>query len=284
MSASRFIPARVVGPVEFAGDGDAVSGPRKKRTPKQRQIRRKLRKAHALKKRIAHLKIRQPLGWKGAVRRAKVNLRVVMSDLKMLGWKPKKPRRALKPGEDEMDAALDEIPEPEPRDEDDDADEELEELPEAPETEGEPNWLDQHVGAWPFRPKKAAPRAATPAKPRRNVLDDLKRAFASRWSAPVPLGDGARIQTGPGQRAMVATVSPGLFIVQLVSDAAAKKIAGDNVGILPLVLYPLVKQRIQQKLAPQPAAAPAPTAVPAQPAPAPAAAGLLGCDGCRDGS
>ena len=284
--SSRFIHARVVGPVEFAGDGDAVSGPRAKRSPKQRQIRRKLRKAHALKKRIAHLKIRQPLGWKGAVRQAKVNLRVVMSDLKMLGWKPKKPRRALKPGEDEMDAALDEIPEPEPRDEDDEPDEELEELPEAPATDGERNWLDQHVGAWPFKPKKAASPAATPAKPKPNFFTSVKQAFAPKWSAPVPLADGARIQTAPGQRAMVATVSPGLFIVQLVSDAAAKKIAGDNVGILPLILYPLVKDKVRKALAPKaaPAAqpAPAPAATPAQPAPA--AAGTLGCDGCRDGS
>lgn len=287
-ASSRFVPARVVGPVEFAGDGDAVSGPRAKRSPKQRQIRRKLRKAHALKKRIAHLKIRKPLGWKGAVRQAKVNLRVVMSDLKMLGWKPKKPRRALKPGEDEMDAALEEIPEPEPRDEDDEPDEELEELPEAPATDGERNWLDQHVGAWPFKPKKAVAPGATPAKPRRNVFDDLKRTFAPKWSKPVPLGDGAQIQTRPGQRAMVATVSPGLFIVQLVSDEAAKKIAGDNVGILPLVLYPLVKDKLRKALAPkaapaaQPAPAAAPAAAPAQAAPA--AAGMLGCDGCRDGS
>jgi hypothetical protein len=74
---------------------------------------------------------------------------------------------------------------------------------------------------------------------------------------------------------MVATVSPGLFIVQLVSDDAAKKIAGDNVGVLPLLLYPLVKNQVQKALAPKPAAPAAqPAAAPAQPA----AAGDLGCD------
>ncbi len=290
-ASSRYIRARVVNRVEFAGevDGDAVAGPRRKRSPKQREIRRKLRKAFRLKKRIAHLRIRKPLGWKGAVRQAKTNLRIVMSDLKQLGWKPKKPRRALKPGEDEMDAALEDIPEPEPRDEDDDPDEELEEVPDAPETEGDGNWLDAHVGVWqPFKRKAPAPAAAAksaarPAAPKRSVFDDLKRAFAPKWSKPVPLGEGAQIQTRPGQRAMVATVSPGLFIVQLVSDAAAKKIAGDNVGILPLVLYPLVKQRIQHKLAPKPAAAPAQPAAQPVATTAPAAAGV-GCDGCREGS
>jgi hypothetical protein len=68
-----------------------------------------------------------------------------------------------------------------------------------------------------------------------------------------------------------------------VSDGAAKKIAGDNVGVLPLLLYPLVKQKIQERLAPR--AAPAPAAAPgAQPAPAPAPATAgLGCDACKDG-
>ncbi|MDP2309951.1 MAG: hypothetical protein Q8P18_28290, partial [Pseudomonadota bacterium] len=134
-----------------------------------------------------------------------------------------------------------------------------------PETEGEGNWLDGYLGAEPVRPK-------------RHLLQEAGKLFASNWNKPIPLGDGARIQTKPGQRAMVATVSPGLFIVQLVSDTAAKAIAGDNVGILPLLVYPLVKSRILQKLT-QPAAAPAaaPGAAPAPPlAPTP-----VGCDGCR---
>jgi hypothetical protein len=261
-ASSRFIRARVVGRVEFAGDGDAVvAGPRRKPSKKDRQIRRLLRKARALKKRIAHLRIRKPLGWKGAVKSAKTNLRVVMSDLKMLGWKPKRPARALKPGEDEMDAALDEIPEAEPGE----PDEDIEELPDAPEdaasTEG--NWLDGYVGADPVK------------EPKKNLWQEAGKLLAAKWSAFVPLGDGARIQTKPGQRAMVATVRPGLFIVQLVSDVAAKKIAGDNVGVLPLLLYPLVKNQVQKALAPKPAATAAqPGAAPAQPA----AAGDLGCD------
>jgi hypothetical protein len=79
---------------------------------------------------------------------------------------------------------------------------------------------------------------------------------------------------------MVATVSPGLFIVQIVSDAAAKRVAGDNVGILPLLLFPAVKDRVQKALAPK-QAAPAAKPVPAQPAPAQPAAAGLGCDDCR---
>lgn len=273
MSArTRFIAARVVGPVEFAGE-PAVAGPRKKLTGKQKTIRRLLRKARALKQRIAHLQIRQPLGWKGAVKQAKTNLRVVMSDLKMAGWKPKKPSRARKPGEDDMDAALDDIPEPEPGERDDDPELNEPDGADAPEdgTEGD-NWLDRHVGADP-------PVAAK--KPKKNLWEEAGKLFRPAWSAPVPLGDGARIQTKPGQRAMVATVQPGLFIVQLVSDAAAKRVAGDNVGILPLLLYPMVKDQVRKALGPKPApaqpAAPAPAAAPATPAPAPAAAGV-GCD------
>lgn len=276
MISARFIPARVVGPVEFAGDADAVvSGPRKPLSPRKRQIRAKLRKAFRLKRRINHVRIRKPLGWKGALVGLKKELRVVMVDLRQLGWKPKKPRRAARPGEDEMDAALDELPEKEPGENDG---EDLEELPEAPEdiSEGDiGNWLDGYIGV------ERAPAAAPSKKPKKNLWEEAGKLFRPGWSTPVPLGEGARIQTKSGQRAMVATVSPGLFIVQIVSDAAAKKIAGDNVGILPLVLFPLVKKQVQQALAPkaapgaQPAPAAAPAPAPAQPAPAVSG---VGCD------
>ena len=275
MTATRFLP---VDTVDFSGErlGDVadLAGAKKKLTRKDRQIRRLLRKARALKKRIAHLKIRQPLGWKGAVRNAKTNLRVVMSDLKMLGWKPKKPSRPRKPGEDEMDAALDDIPEAEPGENDD---EDLEELPESPEPEpsAEGNWLDGYVGVDP---------APAPAKPKPNLLDAAARLLRGQWRPFDHLGENARVQTRTGHRAMITTVKPGLFIVQLVSDDAAKKIAGDNVGILPFVLYPLVKDSVQKALAPKPArpaSAPASAAAPSA-APAPPAAGL-GCDACRDG-
>ncbi len=273
MNPSRFFPATLV---DFSGErlGDVdVAGPRRRLTPKERQIRVKLRRARALKKHIAHLRIRKPLGWKGAVRQEKTNLRVVMSDLKQLGWKPKKPRRPLRPGEDEMDAAIDDIPEAEPG-EKDNGDDELEELPESPEGDIEGNWLDGYVGVEP-KPKPAKPR-----KP--GLLDAAAKLFRGKWRPFDHLGENARIQTRTGQSAMITTVKPGLFIVQIVSDEAGKKIAGDNVGILPLLLFPIVKDAIQKQLAPKPAkhAAPAPPA-PA-PTPAPAAAGV-GCDGCREG-
>ena len=73
----------------------------------------------------------------------------------------------------------------------------------------------------------------------------------------------------------------------IVSDKAAKRIAGDNVGILPLLLYPLVKDKIQKALAPKPAPAahPAPAPAPAAPAAPAPVAGYLGCDdGRRCGS
>lgn len=271
---SRYIPATVV---DFADRPDIsfgaevlgeLAGPRRKLSARQKQIRRLLRKARVLKKRIAHLRIRKPLGWKGAVRQAKTNLRVVMSDLKMAGWKPKKPRRPMKPGEDEMDAALDDIPENEPGESDDDP--ELDEPDEPDAAEGEGNWLDQHVGVEP-----AAPKAKKPG-----FFAKAGKLFAPAWGPHKPLGDGARIQAKSGQSAMVATVSPGLFIVQIVSDAAAKRVAGDNVGILPLLLFPAVKDRVQKALAPK-QAAPAAKPAPAQPVPAQAAAAGLGCDDCR---
>ena len=261
---SRYIRARVVdfsGPA-FAGE---VAGP--KGTAKDRKIRLKLRRARALKRRISHLRSRQRLGWKAAVGKAKASLRAVMADLKALGWKPKKPSRARKPGEDEMDAALDDIPEAEPG-ETEEPEEGIEDAPEAPENEAETegNWLDGYVGAEPGR--------RTP----RELWAKAGRFVAARWSKPVPLGGGAQLQTRPGQRAMVATVSPGLFIVQLVSDGAARKLAGDNIGVLPLVLFPLVRARVQAALAPRPAALP--PGAPAPAAPPPSAPATAGCD-CR---
>ena len=266
--SSRFIRARVVdfsGP-DFAGE---VAGP-KKVSAKERQIRRKLRRARALKRRIAHLRIRHPLGWKGAVRKSKENLRIVMSDLRALGWKPKKPSRPRKPGEDETDAALDDIPDAEPG-ETEEPDEGIEDAPEPAEDETEGNWLDGYVGAEPAK-----------KRPVRDFWEKAGKFVAAKWAKAIPLGSRAQIQTRPGHRAMIATVAPGLFIVQLVSDEAAKKIAGDNVGILPLLLYPLVKNQIQKALAPKPAvpAQPAPVAQPAAAQPAPAPVAAAGCD-CR---
>ncbi len=264
---SRYIRARVVSGPAFAGE---IAGP-KKVSAKDRQIRRKLRRARALKRRIAHLRIRHTLGWKGAVRKSKTNLAIVMSDLRALGWKPKTPTRARKPGEDETDAALDDIPEAEPG-ETEESDEGVEDAAEPADDEAatEGNWLDGYVGAEPAR-----------KRPLRDLMQRAERLVAPRWSKPVPLATGAQIQTRPGQRAMVATVQPGLFIVQLVSDDAARKIAGDNVGILPLLLYPLVKNQIQKALAPKPAAPAQAAQVPAGPPyaqPAPVAAPSAGCD------
>ncbi len=280
-ASSRYVRARVVSSsefraAEFAGDppaGDFGAGPKRKLSKRDRQIRRLLRKARALKTRIAHLRIQHPLGWKGTVRQAKTNLRVVMSDLKMLGWKPKKPTRAAKPGEDELDAALDDIPEAEPG-ETDDGPEEADEPADGPEPATEGNWLDGYVGVEP----KPFARGA------RALLEKAATAARGGWRPFDHLGENARIQTRAGQSAMISTVKPGLFIVQIVSDEAAKKIAGDNVGILPLLLYPLVKDSVRKALAPK-AAAPAPAAPPAaQPAagPAPAPNPGVGCD-CKDG-
>ena len=259
MKPTRFISATVV---NFAGEKlGEVAGP--KLTPKQRQIRRKLRRARAIKKHIAHLTIRKPLGWKGAVKQAKVNLRVVMSDLKHLGWKPKKPRRAPRPGEDEMDAAQDDIPDAEPGENDDDP-----ELDEAdPDLEG--NWLDGYVGV---EPKGWHRKVHKPG-----FFDAAAKLVGAKWRSFDHLGENARIQTKMGQSAMITTVKPGLFIVQIVSDEAAKKIAGDNVGILPLLLFPLVKDKVQKALAPKPAKA---SAAPAAPAPCSPQAAGVGCEDC----
>ncbi len=272
--SSRYVRARVVSSSEFRSAefaGEAVAGAKRKLSAKERQIRKLLRRARKLKTRVRHLQIQHPLGWKRALSKAKVDLRLVLSDLKAAGWKPKKPTRARKPGEDETDAALDDIPEPEPGESDDGADE-GDDPADAPEAEpaAEGNWLDGYVGAEP------------PKRPLRELLAKAGQLVTPRWSKPVALGTGAKIATRPGQRAMVATIQPGLFIVQLVSDQAAQRLAGDNVGILPLLLFPLVKKQVQKALAPQPAA-PAPAqpaaAVPAQPAaPAPAD---VGCD-CND--
>ncbi len=291
-SNSRYIRARVVdfsGP-EFAGE---IAGP--KGNGKDKKIRVKLRRARALKRRISNLSDKHPIGWKVQLRTAKNRLATVMSSLRALGWKSSKPRRARKPGEDDMDAVLDDIPEAEPG-ETEEADEELDVLPDGPEaeTEGE-NWLDAYVGVEPRL--VVAPQVRQRGKPLLPVGKLLKDAAQKAatlarggWRPFDHLGASARIQTRSGQSAMITTVNPGLFIVQIVSDEAAHKLAGDNVGILPLLLYPLVKNQIQKLVAPkhpgaqghpgQPGqATPAPVAQPAaQPAPVIDAAG---CD-CKD--
>ena len=266
-ASSRFIRARVVdfsGP-DFAGE---VAGPKPKLSAKQRKIRAKLRRARALKRRIASLRAQRPLLWKAAVKKATVSLRLVLVDLRALGWKPKAPTRARKPGEDELDATLDDIPDAEPG-ETEEPDEGIEDAAEPADDDAtEGNWLDSYLGAEPAK-----------KQPLRALMQRAERFVTARWSKPVPLGSAAQLQTKPGQRAMVATVSPGLYIVQIVSDDAARKIAGDNVGVLPLLLYPLVKNQVQKVLAPKPAAQPA-AAQPAaaQPAPEPIAPTSTGCD------
>ncbi|MES2645098.1 MAG: hypothetical protein V4850_36765 [Myxococcota bacterium] len=264
MTSSRYIRARVVdfSQPNFAGERDDVAG-RKKKGPRGK-IGAKLRVAKAIRRRIKRLREKQPPRWERRVHVLTGRLRAVMSDLKRLGWTA--PKKARKPSAAPTDELLDELPEDTP--------EEMAELDQPLDDEGldeipdveTGNWLDGYVGAEPARQK-------------RNLFLEAGKLLASAWSKPVPLGEGGRIQTKPGQRAMVTTISPGLYIVQLVSDAAAKKVAGDNVGILPLVLYPLVKNRILQKLAPPPDPAPAAAPAPAQQAPV----APVGCDDCRRG-
>ncbi len=284
-SNSRYIRARVVdfsGP-EFAGE---IAGPK---GGGDKKLRFKLRRARALKRRIANLSDKHPIGWKLQLRTAKKRLRIVMADLRALGWKPKKASRARKPGEDDMDAALDDIPEAEPG-ETEETDAELEALPDEPDdrTEGEQNWLDAHVGVEPRL--IVAPQVKQRGKPLLPVGKVFKDAAAKAaqlvrggWRPFDHLGASARIQTRSGQSAMITTVNPGLFIVQIVSDEAAHKIAGDNIGILPLLLYPMVKNQIQKLVAPKQPPAPVQPGQPAAaapPAPASDTSGV-GCD-CKD--
>ena len=94
----------------------------------------------------------------------------------------------------------------------------------------------------------------------------------------MPLGEAARIETRGGQRAMVATVAPGLYIVQLVSDNAAKKVAGDNVVVFPLLLYPMVKRKVQDAFAPKPGTASANTSPVVTANVTPATQGDIACE------
>ncbi len=253
-----------------------------------RKIRFKLRRARALKRRVGNLTDKHPLGWKVALRKTKIRLRNVMSDLRALGWTPKKPTRPRKPGEDPEDAVLDDIPDAEPGEtEEPDAELDVPEPAEVPETEGDENWLDAYVGVEPrlivapqVKPRGAA--LAPVGKFIQSAAQRVKQGAADLvgWRRFDHLGASARIQTRTGQSAMITTVNPGLFIVQIVSDEAAHKIAGDNVGILPLLLYPMVKKQIQKLVGPKPApGAVPPAAVPAPPVdqPTPDTSGV-GCD------
>ena len=304
---NRFIPAVLV---NFGGDRDPQVAGRGGRRPHrrrreerpeedaniagpnagERKIRFKLRRARALKRRIGNLTDKHPLGWKVALRKTKTRLRNVMSELRALGWTPMKPTRPRKPGEDPEDAVLDDIPEAEPGEtEEPDANLDVPEPAEVPETEGDDNWLDAYVGVEPrlvvapqVRPRGGA--LAPVGKFIKSAAQNAARSAANLvgWRPFDHLGTSARIQTRTGQSAMITTVNPGLFIVQIVSDEAAHKIAGDNVGILPLLLYPMVKKQIQKLVGPKPAApgavppAPGPVAPPVD-QPAPDTSGV-GCD------
>lgn len=265
-----------------------VAGP----SSAERKIRLKLRHARAVKRRIGNLNEKHPLGWKVLLRKARSHLRRVIADLKALGWTPAKPTRPRKPGEDPEDAVLDEIPAAEPREtEEPDGEFDVPEPAEIPETEGDENWLDAYVGVEPrlvVAPQvKAKGAALAPVgKFIQSAAQRVKQGATNLvgWRRFDHLGINARIQTRTGQSAMITTVNPGLFIVQIVSDEAARKIAGDNIGVLPLLLYPMVKNQIQKLVAPKhaPAAAPGAPAAPVAPpadVPAPEASGL-GCD-CR---
>lgn len=267
----RYLRARVV---DFAGEHDAHT-PVARRPHRvahvsgrgDREIVARLKRAKALRRRIRRLQAR---GSRGAERRVAVlsaKLRVLMNELRALGWRPERAAPARGARVNPTDELLDALPEDTPED--------LAE-PEGPlddegadalsETEGEGNWLDQHVGVGAIpKPPEWFTRARSALTPKR------------AWTKPVPLGDAARIETRAGQRAMVATVAPGLYIVQVVSDDAAKKVAGDNVGVLPLLLYPLVKQKVQQALAPKPAV---PSAAPAVSNPPNPTQGEFACDRC----
>lgn len=273
MTASpRYLRARVV---DFAGelDGDTLAADPDIRAARQkarrdRKIIGKLKRAKALRRRIRRIRLRRPRNAERRLTMLNAKLRIVMDELRALGWKPRRPARARPPGAkvDPTDELLDALPDDTPEDLaepelplDDEGSDEL------PETEGEGNWLDEHVGVGAIaKPREWFKRAKAALTPKR------------AWNKPVPLGDAARIETRGGQRAMVATVAPGLYIVQLVSDDAAKKVAGDNVGVLPLLLYPMVKRKVQDALAPKPTAAPTTTTSTVTPA----AQGELACDRC----
>ena len=304
---NRFIPAVLV---NFGGDlvagrragrgGHRLRHRREEEQPEEdadiagpnatdRKIRFKLRRARALKRRMGNLTDKHPLGWKVALRKTKIRLRNVMSDLRALGWAPKKPTRPRKPGEDPEDAVLDDIPDAEPGEtEEPDAELDVPEPAEVPETEGDENWLDAYVGVEPRlivapQVKRPGSALAPVGKFIKSAAQRVKQGAADLvgWRRFDHLGASARIQTRTGHSAMITTVNPGLFIVQIVSDEAAHKIAGDNVGILPLLLYPMVKKQIQKLVGPKPApGAVPPVAVPVAPPvdqPAPETSGV-GCD------
>ena len=275
MNASpRYLRARVV---DFAGefDGDTLAADpdiraARVKARRDRKVIGKLKRAKALRRRIRRIRLRRPRNAERRLTMLNAKLRIVMDELRALGWKPRRPARARPPGAkvDPTDELLDALPDDTPEDLaepelplDDEGSDEL------PETEGEGNWLDEHVGAVP-KPREWFKRAKAALTPKR------------AWNKPVPLGDAARIETRGGQRAMVATVAPGLYIVQLVSDDAAKKVAGDNVGVLPLLLYPLVKRKVQDALAPKPGttANATPGVTTATPNVTPATQGDLACE------
>lgn len=238
-------------PVEEPSAEGEIAG--KAKSPYNVRIRARLKKAARLKKRINVIGAKKPKNWRAKQERLKGQLKAVYAELKDLGWKPKK--KPSKDGAEEVDF------ESEAADAgitDEELDEQIDEEIEQDATQGD-NWLDDEVfGADTPRPWAAFVSRIAPFGP------------------PVPLGDAVEVRAKRGFRVVTMEVRPGMFVVQVVSDAAIKRLAatqGIDVGFLPaLVLAPKIKDGLKQVFTPH---APAPTPAPGACAP-PAAP--VGCD------
>lgn len=93
--------------------------------------------------------------------------------------------------------------------------------------------------------KKAAPAANGAHKP--NVLDKLKDLVRKKGPhTTTRLGQHMAINVRAGFRAAVMEVKPGLFVVAEVPTGAVRQDFGDEIGILPLILAPMIAKAVKK--------------------------------------
>ncbi len=91
-----------------------------------------------------------------------------------------------------------------------------------------------------------APRADTAERHPSKILDTLKHLVHKGPHTVTRLGPNMQIQVRAGFRAAVMEVKPGLYVVAEVPTNAVRQDFGEEVGILPLLLAPMIVKAVKK--------------------------------------
>jgi hypothetical protein len=248
----------------------------RRRRRRQHKIRVRLQAIRRLKMRLKVVRERKRHGWQTRAGTIQGKIRQLRAELRQLGWHPRpRPGQPAEPGavgipspggsppavelpDGGGTAATDDIPE------------------EGGNAATEDGGDTAEGGNWLFGDDRL------PAVLRRPI-DAVRNTIArGTWSQPIPLGTDGRVQTRPGTHALVLPVKPGLFVVQMVPGDTARQLAGDNVGMLPLLLLPGIASKVKQVFATVPPPQPGQPGAPGYALQRPPAT-PVGCEECGGG-